>query len=76
MTADALDLARRIAERVRPTIGPTFSSRGKTVEGRISEADFNALIAELERLHAALGKIASGAYTGPEIIAREALEKI
>lgn len=36
---------KAIQERVRPTIGPTYSSRGETIEGRISKADFDTLTA-------------------------------
>lgn len=45
---EALRRCAEIEARVRPTIGPTFSSRGETVEGRITEADFDTLL-ELAR---------------------------
>ncbi len=38
------DIIAGIEARVRPTIGPTWSVRGNTVEGRISEKDFNTLM--------------------------------
>lgn len=41
----AARIIREIADRVRPTIGPTFSvPGGETVEGRISATDFETLV--------------------------------
>lgn len=38
------ELLQAIEQRVRPTICQTFSTRGATVEGRISEDDFDTLL--------------------------------
>jgi hypothetical protein len=38
-----LEHLAEIDGRVRSTICPTFSARGETVEGRISQADYEAL---------------------------------
>lgn len=41
-------VVKAIVERVRPTICPTFSSRGgETIEGRITGDDFDALLGVL-----------------------------
>lgn len=40
----AAQLVSEIEARVRPTICPTFGSKGESIEGRISQADFDAIV--------------------------------
>lgn len=41
-TAD--QLVAEIEARVRPTICPTFGSKGESIEGRISQVDFDSIV--------------------------------